>query len=84
MSAAACGSAHQQRLADNKNRQPMKQAASMAESAALFVGGGGSRSFHRRLVESLRGAAASPHVPQLAQRLARSNCGLNCVNLLVT
>lgn len=42
-SAGACESAHQQRLADNKNRQPMKQAASMAESAALFFfcGGGG-------------------------------------------
>lgn len=75
-SACACESAHQQRLADNKNRQPMKQAASMAESAALFFGGGGALAAFT--------AAASPQVPQLAQRLARSNCGLNCVNLLVT
>lgn len=84
-SAGGCESAHQQRLADNKIDSLWNRLLAW-RSLLLCVFGG--RDGGRRGVLQLslppcwvpEAAAASPHLRQLAQRLAR----LNCANLLVT
>lgn len=74
-SAGACDSAHQQRLADNKNQQHKNGLLAWRSLLLCFLVAAGLSQLRLAPCWIPEAAVASLYVPQLAQRLSRSTAG---------